>query len=318
MQRVGIIVPEGFQMLGLAPQSVFEFANRSAGKDVYEVMALSEKGGPVCSSMGIAIQTECFSGMRVDTLIFGGPNAATPRVSPGLLNFAQRGLKTTRRLASLCTGAFILAEAGLLDSRRVTTHWAFSRELQSRFPKIKVEEDRIFIVDGPVWTSAGATAALDLALAMVEKDLGADVARSTAQLLVMHHRRAGGQCQHSELLTLSPKSDRIQNAIAYAEKHLHTELSVEKLAEVANLSPRQFSRAFQKETGQSPAKAVEILRLESARLMIEQSRHPIQVVAQETGFVDPRRMREAFLRKFGLPPQAFRRNALEDRQRLER
>jgi transcriptional regulator GlxA family with amidase domain len=127
----------------------------------------------------------------------------------------------------------------------------------------------------------------------------------------MHHRRAGGQSQHSELLTLSPKSDRIQNAIAYAEKHLHTELPVGKLAEVANLSPRQFSRAFQKETGESPAKAVEKLRLESARLMIEQSRHPIQVVAKETGFVDPRRMREAFLRTFGLPPQAFRRNSRE-------
>ena len=131
--------------------------------------------------------------------------------------------------------------------------------MQTRFPKITVEEDRIFIVDGPVWTSAGATAALDLALAMVEKDLGADVARSTARLLVMHQRRAGGQCQHSELLALSPKSDRIQNAIGYAEKHLRSELSVGKLAEVANLSPRQFSRAFQKETGQSPAKAVEKL-----------------------------------------------------------
>jgi transcriptional regulator GlxA family with amidase domain len=234
-----------------------------------------------------------------------------PPITLGLLNFARRGLKTSRRVASICTGAFILAEAGLLDGRRAMTHWYYSRELQTRFPKVKVEEDRIFIVDGSVWTSAGATSGLDLALAMVEKDLGADVARSTAQKLVMHHRRAGGQSQHSELLILSPKSDRIQNAVAYAEKHLHTELSVEKLAEVANLSPRQFSRTFHKETGQSPAKAVEKLRLESARLMIEQSRHPIQIVAQETGFVDPRRMREAFLRTFGLPPQAFRRNARE-------
>lgn len=317
MQRIGFIVPEGFQELGLAPQTVFEFANRAAGKAVYEVRALSEKGRPVRSSMGIAIQTERFSGVRFDTLIFGGPTAATPRLTPGLLDFARRGLKLSRRVASTCTGAFILAEAGLLDGRRATTHWGFSRELQTRFPKVTVEEDRIFIVDGPVWTSAGATACLDLALAMVEKDLGADVARSTAQRLVMHHRRAGGQSQHSELLTLSPKSDRIQNAIAYAEKHLRTDLPVEKLAEIANLSPRQFSRAFQKETGQSPAKAVEKLRLESARLMIEQSRHPIQVVAQETGFVDPRRMREAFLRTFGLPPQAFRRNVHENRQSLE-
>jgi transcriptional regulator GlxA family with amidase domain len=311
MQRIGFIVPDGFQMLGLAAQTVFEFANRSAARAVYEVRVLSEKGGPVRSSLGFALQTERFSGMRFDTLIFNGTNEARPPITPGLLNFAQRGLKMSRRVASICTGAFILAEAGLLDGRRATTHWAYSRELQTRFPKVTVEEDRIFIVDGPVWTSAGATAGLDLALAMVEKDLGADLARSAAQKLVMHHRRAGGQSQHSELLTLSPKSDRIQNAVAYAEKHLRTELSVGKLAEVANLSPRQFSRAFQKETGQSPAKAVEKLRLESARLMIEQSLHPIQVVAQETGFVDPRRMREAFLRTFGLPPQAFRRNARE-------
>lgn len=318
MQRIGFIIPEGFQMLALAPQTVFEYANMSAGKTIYDVRVLSEKGRLLRSTLGIALQTERFSGLRFDTLIFGGTNEATPRLTPGLLNFARRALKNSRRVASMCTGAFVLAEAGLLDGRRATTHWAFSRELQTRFPKITVEEDRIFIVDGPVWTSAGATAALDLALAMVEKDLGADVARSTARLLVMHQRRAGGQCQHSELLALSPKSDRIQNAIAYAEMHLRSELSVGKLAEVANLSPRQFTRAFQKETGQSPAKAVEKLRLESARLMIEQSRHPIQVVAQETGFVDPRRMREAFLRSFGLPPQAFRRNARENGQRLKR
>jgi transcriptional regulator GlxA family with amidase domain len=172
-----------------------------------------------------------------------------------------------------------------------------------------VEEDRIFIVDGPVWTSAGATAGLDLALAMVEKDLGEDAARSVARKLVMHHRRAGGQSQHSELLALSPKSDRIQNALSFAEKNLGSSLSVDKLAEVANLSPRQFSRAFQAETGESPAKAVEKLRVEAARLMIEQSHHPIDIVARETGFVDRRRMREAFLRTLGQPPQVVRRNA---------
>jgi transcriptional regulator GlxA family with amidase domain len=212
-------------------------------------------------------------------------------------------------VTSICTGAFILAEAGLLDGRRATTHWYYARELQTRFPKVKMEEDRIFIIDGPVWTSAGATAGLDLALAMVEKDLGTEAARSVAKKLVMHHRRAGGQSQHSELLALSPKSDRIQNAVRYAEKNLGSALSVEKLAQAANLSPRQFSRAFQAETGQSPAKAVEKLRLEAARLMIEQSHHPIDVVAQETGFVDRRRMREAFLRIFGQPPQVIRRNA---------
>jgi transcriptional regulator GlxA family with amidase domain len=309
MQRIGFVVPEGFQMIGLAAQAVFEFANRVAGKPVYEVRVLSENGGPVRSSLGIALQTERFSGRAVDTLIVNGTEDGSPNTTPGMLNFIRRGLKNSRRVTSICTGAFILAEAGLLDGRRATTHWYYARELQTRFPKVKMEEDRIFIIDGPVWTSAGATAGLDLALAMVEKDLGAEVARSVAKKLVMHHRRAGGQSQHSELLALSPKSDRIQNAVRYAERNLGSALSVEKLAQVANLSPRQFSRAFQAETGQSPAKAVEKLRLEAARLLIEQGHHPIDVVAQETGFVDRRRMREAFLRTFGQPPQVLRRNA---------
>src|SRR5712672_537503 len=292
MQRIGFVIQEGFQMIGLAAQAAFEYSNRVAGKGVYEVRMLSENGGPVRSSLGVVVQTERLSGRAFDTL-----------------NFIRRGLKQSRRVTSICTGAFVLAEAGLLNGRRATTHWYYARELQARFPEVKVEEDRIFIVDGPIWTSAGATAGLDLALALVEKDLGAEAARSVAKKLVMHHRRAGGQSQHSELLALSPKSDRIQNALSYAEKNLGSSLSVDKLAGVASLSPRQFSRAFQAETGQTPAKAVEKLRLEAARLMIEQSHHPIDVVARETGFVDRRRMREAFLRNFGQPPQVIRRNA---------
>ncbi len=312
MQRIGFVMSEGFQMIGLAAQAVFEYANRVAGEVVYEVHVLSENGGPVRSSLGIALETERFSRRAFDTLLVIGTEDATPNTTPGLLNFVRRGLKESRRVTSICTGAFILAEAGLLDARRATTHWYYARTLQTRYPKIKVEEDRIFIIDGPIWTSAGATAALDLALAMVEKDLGSEVARSVAKKLVMHQRRAGGQSQHSELLALSPKSDRIQNALSFAEKNLGSSLSVDKLAEVANLSPRQFSRAFHAETGESPAKAVEKLRVEAARLMIEQSHHPIDIVARETGFVDRRRMREAFLRTLGQPPQIVRRNARSD------
>jgi transcriptional regulator GlxA family with amidase domain len=309
VQRIGFVIPEGFQIIGLAAQAVFEFSNRVAGKNVYEVRMLSETGGAVRSSMGVALQTDRFSGRAFDTLIIIGNEDAPATTTPALLKFIRRGLKRSRRVASICTGAFILAEAGLLQGRRATTHWYYARELQRRFPEVKVEEDRIFIIDGPIWTSAGATAGLDLALAMVEKDLGTEVARSVAKKLVMHHRRAGGQSQHSELLALSPKSDRIQNALAYAEKNLGSSLTVDKLAEAASLSPRQFSRAFLAETGKTPAKAVEKLRLEAARLMIEQSHHPIDVVARETGFVDRRRMRDAFLRSFGQPPQIIRRNA---------
>jgi transcriptional regulator GlxA family with amidase domain len=153
------------------------------------------------------------------------------------------------------------------------------------------------------------TAGIDLALAMVEKDLGADVARAVARKLVVYHRRAGGQSQFSALLELEPKSDRIQSALAYAKGNLASPLTVVELAKAAHLSPRQFSRAFRAETGQSPAKAVENLRVEAARLMMEQSRHPIDVVAAESGFADRERMRRAFLRAFGQPPQAIRRNA---------
>ena len=159
----------------------------------------------------------------------------------------------------------MLAQAGVLDARRATTHWLLARDLQSRFPKVKMEEDRIFIIDGSIWTSAGMTAGVDLALAMVEKDLGADIARMVAKKLVVYHRRAGGQSQYSALLELEPKSDRIQSALAYARRNLHTPLSVEQLADAAHLSPRQFSRAFRAETGQSPAKAVEHLRVEAAQ-----------------------------------------------------
>jgi transcriptional regulator GlxA family with amidase domain len=144
---------------------------------------------------------------------------------------------------------------------------------------------------------------------MIEEDFGADIARAVARQLVVYHRRAGGQSQFSALLELEPKSDRIQRALAYAKRNLATPLTVKLLAEAAHLSPRQFSRAFHAETGQSPAKAVENLRLEAARLMMEQSRHPIEVIARQTGFADRDRMRRAFLRAFGQPPQAIRRNA---------
>jgi transcriptional regulator GlxA family with amidase domain len=202
-----------------------------------------------------------------------------------------------------------LAEAGILDGRRATTHWGHARELQARYPKIKVEPDRIFIGDRNVWTSAGMTAAIDLALALVEADLGADIARSVAKILVVYHRRAGGQSQHSSLLELEPKSDRIQSVLTYAKRHLDAPLTVEELSEVAHLSPRQFSRAFTNETGQSPAKAVENLRVEAARLAIEEGWRNIDEIAQMTGFGDRERMRRAFLRALGQPPQVFRRNA---------
>jgi len=308
MHRIWFVLFPGAQILSTAPISVFEMANMTSGKPFYDARILSENGGPIRTSSGITVGTEAFGEPDFDTLLIGAGTeieAATPK----LLEFVRKGFAVSRRVAAPCTGAFILAEAGLLDGRRATTHWAYARELQAQFPKVKVEEDRIFIVDGPVWTSAGMTAGIDLALALVEKDLGIEIARLVAKKMVIYHRRAGGQSQFSTLLELEPKSDRIQSALTYARRNLKMSLSVEQLAEVANLSPRQFSRAFHAETGQSPAKAVENLRVEAARLLIEQGQFPIDVVARETGFVDRERMRRAFLRAFGQPPQAIRRAA---------
>ena len=308
MQRVGFVVFPGFQVMNFAALSAFEMANETAGRPVYEIHVLSEAGGPVCSSVGMMVASEPFGETAFDTLIVGG-SLGTMSGPPGLHHLLREALTTSRRVASICTGGFVLAEAGLLDGRRATTHWAVARELQSRFPAAKVDADRIFIIDGPVWTSAGMTAGIDLALAMIEEDLGGEIARMVAKKLVVYHRRAGGQSQFSALLELEPKSDRIQTALAYARRNLHEELTVDKLAKAAHLSPRQFSRAFRAETGQSPAKAVETLRVEAARLMLEQSRHSLDVVAAQTGFADRERMRRAFLRTFGQPPQAIRRNA---------
>ncbi|SAK65356.1 AraC family transcriptional regulator [Caballeronia arationis] len=311
MHRVGYLLSDGFQVMALASQAVFEYANLVLQESFYRVESYSVAGGEVCSSLGMSVSTRPLSARAsIDTWIAVGVN--TPFTSPTpaeVLVFLRKAAMRARRIAGICTGGFVLAEAGLLANRRATTHWAYAREMTSRYPDIRVEEDRIYIVDGPIWTSAGMTAGLDLALGMVEKDHGEEVARSVAHKLVMHQRRSGGQSQHSEMLDLAPKSDRIQDALIYARKNLSRPLPVEELASAAHLSPRQFSRVFAVETGQSPAKAIEGLRLEAARLMIEKSRHSLEVIAKETGFRDRRHMREAFMRGFGLPPQEVRREA---------
>ena len=309
MLRIGYIVVPNFQVMIFGGLTVFEMANRMTKEPHYDIRLTSEGGGPVRSSLGYSILTDSFDDGGFDTVIIGGVIDGVYTASPALIDFLRGAVKNTRRVASMCTGAFFLAQAGVLDDRRATTHWAHARELQTTYPRINVEEDRIFIVDGPVWTSAGMTAGTDLAISMVERDLGVKIARTIAKRMVMFHRRAGGQLQHSTLLDLDAKTDRIQTALVYAKSNLHIPLTVDRLAEAANLSVRQFTRAFREETGQSPAKAVENLRLEAARLMVEQGRLPIDVVARETGFADPDRMRRAFLRAFGQAPQAIRRNA---------
>lgn len=310
MHRIGYILPEGFQIIGLGTQAVFELANVVAREPFYAVESYALDGA-VRASAGLTVQARPLTvRSQADTWLVAGVLSPLSRpVALELPRLLEKLAPRSRRVAGLCTGAFLLADAGLLDDRRATTHWYWADALQQRHPRARVEADRIYIADGTVWTSAGMTAEMDLALALVEKDLGADIARAVAHRLVMHQRRSGGQSQHSEMLRLAPKSDRIQQALEHARRNLARPLSVEDLAQAASLSPRQFSRVFTAETGQSPAKAIEGLRLEAARLMIESSRHPLEVVARETGFRDRRHLREAFLRGFGMPPQAVRRDA---------
>ncbi len=312
MRRMAFVVFPDFQVMSFAALSAFEMANLVGDAPAYDIRMVSEHGGRVASSFGMPIETEPLREDDVyDTLIIGG-GLAPQTCPPAMLARLCKVFASARRLASVCTGSFILAEAGVLDGRRATTHWAFAREMETRFPSVRLEADRIFVADGAVWTSAGMTAGIDLALGMIEQDLGREVARDVARRLVVYHRRAGGQTQHSTLLELEPKSDRVQTALTFARRNLKDDLSVERLAEAAGLSVRQFSRLFTAETGQSPAKAVERLRVEAARAMMEDGRHPTDVIARETGFSDRERMRHAFLRAFGQPPQAIRRTSRLD------
>jgi transcriptional regulator GlxA family with amidase domain len=308
--RVGLILPLDFQLLNLAPPTVFEMSEMTPHPPPYEIHLLSEHGGPLKSSCGVTVETEAFGHPAFDTIIMG---AITSFVVPApstadTLAFVSAAAGASRRTASFCNGAYVLAEAGLLDGRRATTHWLQASRFRAKFPKVTIEEDRIFIVDGPIWTSAGMTAGFDLVLAMVDSDMGHQAAQQVARLLVISQRRVGGQKQLTALLELSPKSDRIERVLNYIRLNLRNPLSTSELAVVASLGPRQLSRAFLEGTGQSPAKAVEQLRLEAARFMMEEGRLSVNEVAEEAGFGDRERMRRSFLRAFGVSAEALRSN----------
>lgn len=292
--------------MGFALAAPFQVANRQAEEPVYDIRMLSSAGGPVRTSLGYDIVTETLGDERYDLIIVG---ASIEEASDETVEFARLAASRCRRIAATCHGAFVLAAAGLLDGRRAVTHWDRINELRARYPALIVEEDRIFVADGAVWTSAGMTAGIDLALALIEQDIGLEGTRAVARRLVVHHRRTGGQSQFSSLLEIEPQSDRMQEVLDHIRRHLVDRLSVEDLAEVAHLSSRQFNRVFLSETGLTPAKAVENLRLEGARALLEDTGHPIDVVARLTGFGDRDRMRRTFLRAYGQPPHVVRRLA---------
>ncbi|WP_158817462.1 GlxA family transcriptional regulator [Methylocapsa sp. S129] len=312
MRRIVFLVCPGFGPLDLTgPMSAFSVA-RSIYDAPYEVGIISAAGGMVTGNAGLMVATDTASEVvgHGDTVVaVGGPQAIVPDNHPETSATLQRLASSTRRIASVCTGAFYLAEAGILNGRRATTHWRYAPLLQSRFPSVSVEVDRIFVKDRSVWTSAGISAGIDLALAMIEADFGPELARSVARELVVYHRRPGGQSQFSALLELEPASGRVRDALAYARNHLNEALTVERLAEAAFVSSRQFARIFLKETGETPARAIERLRAEAARPRVEDGLEPIEFIARDVGFGDVERMRRTFVKLFGHSPQTVRRLA---------
>jgi transcriptional regulator GlxA family with amidase domain len=304
-RSVWMVVFPGFELLDLSgPLCAFNLASRTA-RASYRAKVFSARGGSVTSYSGVSVDTSKASiGRHLDTLlIVGGPTDCDPETVTLLKKLAPRA----RRIASVCTGAFLLAAAGLLEGRLATTHWRYAAELQRRFPKVRVDADRIYVKDGNVWTSAGITSGIDLTLALIEDDFGAEVSKAVAREMVVYHRRSGGQSQFSAMLELEPASDRVRDALRFAREHLHEPLPVERMADAARISARQFARLFLKETGDTPARAVERLRAEVALPRVEVGTEPIEMIARNVGFGDKERMRRAFLRIYGQPPRTLRR-----------
>lgn len=307
-REIAIVVFPGFQLLDAAgPVAVFEMAERFRPGS-YAIDVLAPEGGVVRSSSGVCLAATPMERRRFDTVIVSGGHLGQVEACQGDI-VAWLGKDGWRRAAGVCSGAFFLAHAGLLDGRRATTHWAAAERFRQLYPQVRLDADRMFVRDGDVWTSAGISAGIDLALALVEDDLGPGIARRAAQQLVVHQRRHGGQSQYSVLVEQGGRTGRFGDLIGWMRARLDEPMTVERLAERASMSPRNFARAFVAEIGATPAKVVEGLRLEAARVAVETSHLHLDHIAASTGFGDSSRMRRAFVRAFGMSPQSLRRSA---------
>lgn len=309
-RAVLFFVHPGFELLDLSgPCSAFHLACELFRAD-YRIRVVSTTGGPVQDRAGVVVSSERLGGVgHGDTLLaVGGPAAHEVAQDAESVALMRECGAAADRIGSVCTGAFVLAAAGLLDGRRATTHWRYAGLLQTRHPNVQVEVDRIFIHDRGVWTSAGMTAGIDLALALIEDDCGPETARGVARDMVVYHRRLGGQSQFSALLDLVPPAGRVREVLCFAREHLHEDLSVDRLADIACIGVRQFSRIFVNATGMTPAKAIERMRLEAARPRIEQGMEPLERIALDVGLGSVERMRRSCVSVFGRTPQEMRRN----------
>lgn len=310
-----MVAYEGVNLLDLSgPLQAFEDATRILAGDKragYELIVASIRGGSVKTGTGLAIMTVPLSSVQsadVHTIIVpGGTTDGTPPKQPEVVEWISANADKTKRLCAVCTGAFVLAETTLLNNRKATTHWRWATDLAARFPDVRVHGDSIYVKDEHVWTSAGVSAGVDLALALIAEDFGHRLAIDVARELVVYLKRSGGQSQFSTPLA-HQRSDNgmFSDLLVWMNSHLHEELRVQRLAEVAGMSVRNFSRSFTEKIGTTPAKAVEQLRLEAAKLILQETDHSIKRIARDVGLGDEQNLRRMFHRRFGISPLEFR------------
>jgi transcriptional regulator GlxA family with amidase domain len=312
MRRIEILAFENAQLLDITgPLQVFTSANEAAiaigQPKPYDAITVA-KSGQTGTTSGLALATTPLpdSDIPIDTLIVAGGRGVNKACEDAdLVDWIRRRSVKARRTASVCSGAFLLAEAGLLEGRRAVTHWHRCGEFSKRFPKVKLEPDPIFIQDGDIWTSAGVTAGIDLTLALVEADLGRRLALAVARELVVFLKRPGGQAQFSTMLTLQESGERFDRLHGWIMDNLRADLSLPALADRANMSTRSFSRHYRQATGRTPARAVEDIRIETVRRLLEQGLS-VRQAGIRCGFGSEETLRRSFLKTFGTTPQAFR------------
>jgi transcriptional regulator GlxA family with amidase domain len=295
------------------PLQVFASANehvvQAGGTPPYILRVVAKGGQGVTASAGLRIATSPLPRGKTppDTLmVAGGPGVDAAAADTVLVDWLRQRAKKARRVASVCTGAFLLGASGALDGRRAVTHWSYCAELARRFPAVRVEADPIFVRDGSIWTSAGVTAGIDLALALVEEDLGRTVALAVARYLVVFLKRPGGQAQFSEALSMQSAEDEFGALHEWINRHLSDDLSLAMLADQAGMSERSFSRHYAEATGVTPARAIERLRVEAARRLLSESRLPVKRISQRCGFGSEETMRRSFLRVLAATPNDYR------------
>ncbi len=308
---VMLVYPGVMTMDVYGPLEAFAMANSSSGRTLYQVAIASMDGAPVPTSLGVPIAPNMAVGdikEPIDTLLVsGGRGQAEARNDQTLMGWLRAGSREARRTGSICTGAFLLAAAGLLDGRRATTHWAMGAELGQNYPKVTVDIDPIFVRDGNIYTSAGVTAGIDLALGLIEEDHGRTLALRVARALVLYLKRQGGQSQFSNHLQAQfAASPPVRSAQEWALNNLSVDLGVDALARQARMSERTFRRTFVEETGETPREFVERIRLEAARDLLEEIQLSVQAVATRCGFATVDNLRRAFVRRLGITPQQYR------------